>query len=53
MTCNQCNGPLEETPQFGSTVILGQLGGLFWARCRHCGADQTVPGQDNIEEEED
>ena len=41
MICDQCNGPL---------YILGQLGGLFWARCRHCGADQTVPSQDDINE---
>jgi len=44
MICNQCNGPL---------YILGQLADLLWARCRHCGADQAVPGQDDIDEEED
>ena len=43
MTCNQCNGPL---------FILGQLADLLWARCRHCGADQIVHGQDNINEGE-
>ena len=44
MICNQCNGPL---------FILGQLADLLWARCRQCGADHTVPGQDNIDEGED
>lgn len=35
----------------GELMPMGQLGSLTWAKCRNCGAEQSVEPEEEDEEE--